>query len=303
MSMANLDELPVSVVIPTLGGSSLAGTIECLNAGSQKPAEILVCVPEFEAEQLDVAIRMIPNVRVIALPFRGQVAQRAAGFRETAQPFVLQADDDIQLSCGSLEILLEELRKLGPNNAIGPALVREGSRHPWAPYRKGVGGLLATLVAGLVHGPPFGISRMGKQTRSGWNFPVDYRHVTENPFQVEWLPGGCILHHKESLVLNNYYPFDGKAYGEDLLMAQELRRRSVKLWVASSAFCGLERNNPRGDSKMRLHRVRSRLRVWNYVNQQARIPTFWRFRAGFYDLAVSASGYWLAVLRSVFRQR
>ncbi len=43
------DAQAVSVVIATLGGSTLLSTIADLNSGTVVPAENLVCIPELEA--------------------------------------------------------------------------------------------------------------------------------------------------------------------------------------------------------------------------------------------------------------
>ena len=101
----------VSVVIATLGGELLKDTIEQLNKGSIIPTEILICIPEedfIEGKEMEVF-----NVKIIKTECRGQVAQRAVGFREARCPYVLQLDDDIILdhSC------LEELWKVVSSNA------------------------------------------------------------------------------------------------------------------------------------------------------------------------------------------
>ena len=68
-------QLPVSVVIATLGGDVLKKTIALLNQGEGWPAEILSCIPEADATNADY-VAAIENVHVIKTPCRGQVAQR-----------------------------------------------------------------------------------------------------------------------------------------------------------------------------------------------------------------------------------
>ncbi len=94
----------VSVVIATLGGTTLTGTIAGLNSGTVVPAEILVCVPELETSC--IAPLKFDNVRVVPTPCRGQVAQRAVGFQEAKYDFVLQLDDDMFVDTQCLERLL-----------------------------------------------------------------------------------------------------------------------------------------------------------------------------------------------------
>src|SRR5690349_16548237 len=81
---------PLSVVIATLGGGTIPETIAGLNRGDHPPAEILICIPEREADRA----RHLQggNVRVVVTSVRGQVAQRAEGFKQATQPFVMQLD-------------------------------------------------------------------------------------------------------------------------------------------------------------------------------------------------------------------
>ena len=58
---------PLSVVIATLGGETLADTISYLNSGEKFPTEILICIPEEEsscAESLSMK-----NVKIIKTSF------------------------------------------------------------------------------------------------------------------------------------------------------------------------------------------------------------------------------------------
>src|ERR1043165_5309776 len=111
----------VTVVIPTLGGQTLTTTIEALNQGSVRPAEILVCIPAPEAARVENA--GLENVRVIVTERRGQVVQRAEGFRRAAHELVLQLDDDIVLDVQCVERLVSGLQALGNDAAIAPAMM------------------------------------------------------------------------------------------------------------------------------------------------------------------------------------
>src|SRR5436853_3788278 len=98
---------PLSVVIPTLGGECLKRTIESLNASSRIPEEILVCIPtEYVGRVTHYSWR---NVTVLATDRKGQVAQRAAGFRKARCAFVMQLDDDVLLHERCIEFLIETL--------------------------------------------------------------------------------------------------------------------------------------------------------------------------------------------------
>ena len=110
MSAKNGVAKNVSVVIPTLGGDSLHGTIEQINRGSLVPFEILICIPDNDVHK--IKNYSFSNVRVISTSVRGQVAQRAIGFFEAKGIFVMQLDDDIFIDEFCLERMVNVFFKL-----------------------------------------------------------------------------------------------------------------------------------------------------------------------------------------------
>lgn len=48
------------------------------------------------------------------------------------------------------------------------------------------------------------------------------------------------MHRKENLVLDNYFPFKGKAFGEDVIHSIMLRNKGIKLFIEAKAICSLE---------------------------------------------------------------
>jgi len=44
------------------------------------------------------------------------------------------------------------------------------------------------------------------------------------------------LHRKENLILEDYFPFEGKAYAEDVIHSFLLRKQGVKLYVCKGAI-------------------------------------------------------------------
>lgn len=238
MSRHESRELPVSVVIATLGGPTLMRTIDCLNESGPRPAEIIVCVPDEEWGNRSDCIA--PNVAVHRLPFRGQVRQRAAGFLAATSPYVLQLDDDLLLTGRALESLLQALLGLAPLSVVAPVFVRSGSGVGFARVRKGTMGLLASITATLLRGAAWSDRRMGTISRVGHNYGVNPNEMTEKLMVVEWLPGGCILHRRENLIFEDFYPYAGKAYAEDLLHSFLLSEKGIRFWVVKGAQCQIE---------------------------------------------------------------
>lgn len=225
------NELPISIVIATLGSDVLKNTIAHINEGNAIPAEILICIPETESKNIKWAIS-ISNIHVIELPFRGQVAQRAVGLTKASYPYVMQLDDDVILPPDTVRALYESLIKRGPGNIIAPFFRLQKTGEVCTSNTNNFWSLMRSCFISLVCGVKFGENRSGKISLSGIGFGVQMKTCETNLVESEWLPGGAALCHKADLITYNYYPFSGKAYSEDLIHSILWRRQGCRLWTA-----------------------------------------------------------------------
>ncbi|MDP9200443.1 MAG: glycosyltransferase [Gemmatimonadota bacterium] len=230
----------VSVVIPTLGGQSLARTIDQLNRGTLLPAEILVCIPEEHRHR--VVNLAHSNVRVIGTSVRGQVAQRIEGFKSARNEYVLQLDDDVVVDPHCLERLVAAVAATDGNYSVAAALRHaDTDESVYARYAKpSLGKFYYVLLNGARGYAP------GTVTAAGTEIGVDPACSNRTLYDVEWLPGGCVLHSRRNLVLQNYYPHAGKAYCEDLYQSRRLSEMGVGMRIASDAIAWIE--DPRAES-------------------------------------------------------
>lgn len=235
---SNLKTYPMTVVIATLGGDSLKGTIEALNRGSIVPDEILVCIPANEAHRVQKP--PFQNVKMLVTECRGQVAQRTIGFQQAQQPMVLQLDDDIILNEDSLQILASSLCILGQGSALAPVYYEAATGRCIHELAVGIKGFLKSLYYYVVCGSPWGAKRMGAVTSAGLSFGVDGNHCSKKPFAAQWLPGGCVLCFKDDLITEEFFPYSGKAYCEDLIHSFLRTKRGIRLWVIPSAKCSID---------------------------------------------------------------
>lgn len=230
----------LSVVIPTLGGDSLIRTIELLNQGTVVPSEILVCIPENEAQR--VASLPFGNVKVIITPCRGQVAQRAFGFQQANHEFVLQLDDDIFVRKTCVQSLIACMNEC-TDVAVGPKLydAKTDRYHSFMmPKDKEISWFerfLFWVINGTRGYEPGQIGRAG--------ISMGVPEEPDNWNDLGWLPGGCVLHRKQNLVLFDFYPFKGKAFVEDLFHAVLLRRRNIRLMRCGAAACDVDFSSSR----------------------------------------------------------
>jgi glycosyltransferase involved in cell wall biosynthesis len=225
----------ISVVIPTLGGESLKITIESLNKGAIKPQEILVCIPLEKAYLVQELEK--ENVKIIKTKCQGQVSQRTFGFQKAANSFVLQLDDDIILDSDTLYLLSNELNRLGRGNVVAPLFFDLDTGRCLHTLQDGFLGWFKALIDVLIFGAPWGSRRSGAVTKTALAYGVDSSLCDASPVKTEWLPGGCVMSFSGDLIRENFYPFKGKAYCEDLIHSYLRRIKHIQHYVVPLAIC------------------------------------------------------------------
>jgi hypothetical protein len=231
------NKLPISIVIPSLGGPTLINTLKCLNKDNEIPDEIICVIPAEKFNQHDYFLEN--NIIIVKTNFFGQVQQRVEGFKHVKNELVLQLDDDIEININDIKELMRHLNKLDDKSSIGPQYF-DKYRNKF--YYKSIQGWQyyeSMLIDFLIGNAKFGDSRMGTVSKIGKNYGVDIKKMKDSLKEVEWLAGGCVMHYKQNLLLENYYPYTGKAYCEDVIHSILLRKKEVKLWICKDAICSL----------------------------------------------------------------
>ena len=236
--MNSSETVDVSVVIPSLGGPSLTETINSLNAGSVLPYEILICIPD----GYSLKITAWPsNVKVLFCPVKGQVAQRNYGFSHAKSAYVMQLDDDMILSFDCLKNLFSTIIDRNDPVAVAPLLVNKKNNQESCAEKQAIS-LGKRIYYWLANGHRG--YQPGQIMLSGFALSPsrhEKKQIGKNAtLTVGWLSGGCILHKKTNLVLENYYPFKGKAYCEDLIHSHLMKKNGVGLLVNLKAECKTE---------------------------------------------------------------
>jgi glycosyltransferase involved in cell wall biosynthesis len=231
--MGEKNNLSVSVVIPTLGGEELKKTIAHLNSGSVKPKEILICIPvEYSSKVDDLKHE---NVKVIATKSKGQVVQRAIGFQHALCDYVLQIDDDITLAFECIEKLLGAL-VLDEKSVVAPVMINISTG--CSAYSINGNAIVRKIYYFLMNG--FDGYQPGKIDKAGTAVGVNVDDFPVGVLETEWLPGGCVMHHRKNLILEDFYPFIGKAFNEDVIHSVLLRKGGRKLFIVAKATCYFE---------------------------------------------------------------
>ncbi len=232
MNKINLNDLDFSVVIPTLGGQYLERTINLINEGTVVPKEILVCIPK-DFTYLLANISFSKNVKILVLNVKGQVKQRLEGFKNVSYDYVIQLDDDIYVHKNCFERLLQSILVFNNEVAISPSMIFQNNGLSCYDMVH-----INSRISTLVHGKNW--YEPGKITRTGINIGLNTFKSKNRYNEVDWLPGGCVIHKRENLVLYDFFQFKGKAFYEDVIHSVHLTNKNVKLFIDSDAICGID---------------------------------------------------------------
>jgi GT2 family glycosyltransferase len=230
--------LPLSVVIATLGGLGLKNTLAELNKGPHIPREILLCLPvQLQKTPCDYAWS---NVKMVFTPCIGQVSQRCYGFKHVSEKYVLQLDDDVLIDSESLVSLLSCLKNLGPLAAVAPIFYDTQTQVCLHKQNIRNSPLSWQAFSSFIVGSKSASNRSGTISRAGTNYGVDPDLIQTPILEVEWTPGGCLMHHRNNLITENFFPFPGKAFCEDLIHSFLLRQSGVSIYVTKNSLCYTE---------------------------------------------------------------
>ncbi len=223
--MIKNNQIPVSIIIPTLGDAKIEECLKKINESRNKPSEILIVVPKQNLKKVkNIKLKFKTlDIKIIPSNKRDQVFQRILGFKKSKYNFVMQLDDDVKLERDCL-IKLFEFLKARKNSAVAP---RYTDKIILSKIYKKPNNLLLKIYHWLINSKkgydPGGIAK------SGFNYSEENKLIGSKIHQ--WLSGGAVMHHKKNLILYNYYPFKfNKNYCEDVLHSLILRKKGVQLF-------------------------------------------------------------------------
>lgn len=204
----------ISLIFATIGNDSIFKILNELSSSSFKN-EILIVISlppnasDFAIKLEDYFFKCYPslNYEIIFSPLMGQVAQRAHAIRNTDSHIIIQMDDDLNISSNAFDGLIRDIEVLGPGHALGPKI------YPYLGFDD-----FSTLKKILYK---YIYSRCDSDLRKGgilYSGIALYPSIfNDNYTPVEWLPGGCVCYYRCDALFDNYYPFLGKAYYEDVI--------------------------------------------------------------------------------------
>ena len=247
----------ISVVITTLGEGQLEHVINSLITGKLKPIEIIISIP------YDLAFKVrhlvCGDIKLNTTYEYGQVLQRISGFKQCVGAYVLQIDDDILVDKNCLFVLRNSLNK--ENIAVAPIfLYKETNKSIYSKISKYkiINLIYYFIMNGKKGYQPGSIDEAGSAI--GWAKCDGY-----GDRNVDWLPGGCIMHKRDNLIKYNYYPFIGKAYYEDIIHSFLLKKNKISLFINQSAIAYIFNENNKESHKDYFVRITSDYKARRYA--------------------------------------
>lgn len=262
-------QLKVTVVIATIGNMSILETVKSLEKSSLKPDEIIVVIPECNKNLIPKLDHL--GVQITSTPFFGQVKQRNYGVDIAKNNTILQLDDDVILDRDCIKNLVDAHESFGINSAVGPQF-KYFSGDLVSPIRS----FFYQMFSSLFWGSKKGASRFGTINGVGCGHGVDFSVQNTDFLRVDWLSGGCVLQNRSSRLDELHFPFEGKAYCEDLMQSLiQTKKNSVAHFCIASAICWIKKEdlncsnyNLNADYRAREHvlrlmgKGRIRLNIW-----------------------------------------
>ncbi len=272
----------ISVVIPTLGSKKLKFTLNSILNSSISVNEIIIVIPKKFNFNFDLTPFSSLNIVILITIEGGQVFQRIEGFKIAKGNFILQLDDDIEFNQYFIEELVKTIISLPNSSAVSPLLtnrfnnsVYRTSFNPITRIFYAIFYLDFFLKEGSVNsfGKSIGITTINKIIK------------------VEWLPGGCVLHRKENLILDNYFPFKSKAFMEDLFHSHYLKAKGTSLYVNSNLFAIIEEPINELYSKKLITEKINELKIRKHYFQLTSLSEYKYFWTYFLDFGITLIKY------------
>ena len=235
-------KLAVSIVIPTLGDKKIIKLINFLNrCKDYEISEIILSIPRNKVDYIKNLTRSWDNIKIVYSIKKGQVLQRIKGFKLAKEKDVLQLDDDILIDPRSISLLIKKNYGLNSKKSISPVYKDFNKKYLHEKKKKFLS-LVHLFIMCLLFGSIRKINDMGSLSNALVNYGVSFKSNEIKNIEVEWLLGACVIHKKKNLILENFYPYEGKSYCEDLLHSLELRKKKIKLLVANNVYvyCKIE---------------------------------------------------------------
>lgn len=181
-----------------------------------------------------------PNISYIRSPLSGQVVQRLFAVNHVHSTYILAMDDDIYIPIQQLSDLFSKYKLLIVSFEIPILGVQIVSRSNLVTTSRQLSAfalrLLSVVESTSVHQllRPSSLSPLCFNTSHNSCFS-DSNTSNVGCYRSDWISGGFFIAPRSVFPSENYYPFQGKAFAEDLILSFLFKRAGSSLFIANSA--------------------------------------------------------------------
>lgn len=229
----------IDVIIPTIGTRNLSNTIFKLNSGLVKPKKIIVCYIK-KKKLFSILKKNNKNLLFIKAKKKGQIHQRKQAFLKSKNKIILQIDDDVSVKTDTLKYLKKSLLVKGRGHVVGPVYVNKNNKESIHKIKRKFQ-FLFDFLHYFFCGAKFGYAKSGSLTSILINYGIDNSIKTKsNLVKTDWLPGGCIISHRNDFLTSPNFPFKGKAYCEDIFYSINRTKKNIDHFVCKNAIVEID---------------------------------------------------------------
>lgn len=217
----------LTIIIPSLLSNIDTRWIKQVNKFNKKKINIIISIPPNLGKKNKFIKKFDKGILIIISDKKGQVNQRQYGYKYAKTDYLMHMDDDTFISFKNLKILLNQFQSLPRKSSIAPRLMTKNDVSKELFSKKYKNLLLYNQFkpkAGTISNSTFEVPH---------NFTIDSNKEIES---VDWIPGGISIIRKENIIQNQYFNFEGKAYCEDLIHSNLLKKNGIKLFISNKSF-------------------------------------------------------------------
>ena len=219
--MYSLNDL--TIVVPSNIINIKKNWIKQINNYVLSGIKVIISIPP-EINKKEVFKKGFVNeVNIVNAECRGQVKQRYIAYKYCYSELIMHMDDDIMLDIKILKNLIQDYSLLPEKSCFAPYLNDFSNKEKNNLFRR----LKDTILF-------FGESKKYGSVGIS-SFPIPYKRFEKTKYsEVDWIPGGLLLIRKKDCLYYDYFNFPGKAYCEDLIHSQLLKKKGVRLFISNT---------------------------------------------------------------------
>ena len=224
-----------TIVIATAIRPTLTFLLENIDKSTMLPKEVIISIPK--GKKLPSSHSKYSFKTYVISKGIGQVNQRIEGFKLVRTSLCIQMDDDLSFNKTFLQEFLTTYNNLPINSALAPSFFLNNKPNsvlisPKPP----ISALLYFILDGKFK------PNYGNISKAGLPFGINpnYKKKENSLVETSWIPGACVVHLTKNLQINWEYPKEGKAYAEDIIHSQLLKKKNIKLFVERSLIVNLD---------------------------------------------------------------